>query len=184
MTVVLLTNTKLFSEVLFATACQTYLYSANSYAHRGKLGVAVTGLKTVIIYGQKQKLLSTCKVEPQTKFSVTAANFLTFYDDANQCWGVMFGSEKDLETFQLNIALVKVTLSDMPIKEQGNFVQSDSKVVAQTDKLRVSCDGYVINDEKLGAQFDSEDSLKITLNSPELSRKWLNLLIGSSETGL
>ena len=179
-----MTNTPTISEVLFAAVCQTYIYNKNAYTPKGKLGVAITGLKSVIIYGQKQKLISACKIEPHTAFSITAPTFLTYYDDLQQCWGLMFTSEKDLETFQLNITLVKLTFSNTSIKEQGNFVQSDSKIVAETDTLNVSYDAFVVKDEKLGPQFDSEDLLKCTINSATQTRQWLKLLAGSLESGI
>ena len=170
--------------MLFASVCQTYLYQDNTYNPKGKLGIALTGSKSVIIYGQKQRVVSNCKLSGETQFTITAANFLTYYDDAQQCWGVMFSGENDLETFLMKVSVVKFGLGQKLLKQQINFVKDASKAVGRTDNVTVAYNGHLIDNDQLGIQFDTKDSFVVKLGTPTVIKGWVESLPDCVEGGV
>ncbi|KAL5267002.1 hypothetical protein ACHWQZ_G004145 [Mnemiopsis leidyi] len=172
------------SGVLFASVCQTYLYQDNTYNPKGKLGVALTGSKSVIIYGQKQRVVSNCKLAADTQFTITAANFLTYYDDVQQCWGVMFSGDNDLETFLMKVSVVKFGFGQKLLKQQINFVKDTSRTVGGTDSVTVAYNGHLIDNDQLGVQFDTNDSFQVKLSAPTVIKGWVESLPDCVETGV
>ena len=56
--------------------------------------------------------------------------------------------------------------------------------MAGTDDVTVSYTGWLVEQERLGAQFDSSDSFLVRLSAPSVIRGWLDTLPGCSESGV
>eukprot|EP00116_Pleurobrachia_bachei_P019087 sb/3479349/ len=170
------------SGVLFASVCHTYLSVNNNFASRGKLGVAITGAKTIIIYGQKQRVVSSCQIKSDTKINITAANFASYYDDQQQCWGVMF--EKDFSTFLEQFAVARFTADRSLSKQLLAFTPADKCSVSSTDNVTLSYRGWIFQNDKLSStEFDSNDCFVARLAARTIIPGWVELLPGCLVTG-
>ena len=117
-------------------------------------------------------------------FTITAANFLTYYDDAQQCWAVMFTNENDLETFLQKVSVVKFGLGKKLSKQQVNFVKDKSKSVGTTDNVTVGYVGHLIENDQLGTQFDTNESFLVKLSAPTVIKGWVEALPQCIEGGV
>ncbi|KAI2664647.1 FK506-binding protein 15 [Labeo rohita] len=142
--------------VLFATAVHAFSFVNGQYVKQGKIGAAVLGNHVtkeykILLYGSKQKQITTARIHRGFVLTVQPCNYVTFYDDQQQNWSVMFDSEKSRPEFCKEVCVAwwnSEALSDSLVTQ--DLVQGEGQAVNIGDTVEVAYSGWLLQNHALG----------------------------------
>uniref|UniRef100_A0A8C1J1D0 peptidylprolyl isomerase n=1 Tax=Cyprinus carpio TaxID=7962 RepID=A0A8C1J1D0_CYPCA len=173
--------------VLFATAVHAFSFVNGQYVKQGKIGAAVLGNHVtkeykILLYNSKQKQISTARIHRGFVLTVQPCNYVTFYDDQQQNWSLMFDLAKSRPEFckevilKLNYSLVTQDL-----------VQGEGQAVDVGDTVEVAYSAWLLQNHSLGQVFDSnlgkEKLLRVKLGAGKAQRGWEDGMLGMQKGG-
>ncbi|EEB17708.1 leucine-rich repeat flightless-interacting protein, putative [Pediculus humanus corporis] len=122
------------STVIFYKPVQAYKYENKVYIHQGLTGIVITRNHMshnydIILYKPSKETLVTIGITKFFTLTVSANNYVSFYDSNNQNWSIMFQSSNDLEEFlekSFTNSFVDVTYSTFSLDEQSVIAIKDN----------------------------------------------------------
>ncbi|XP_050965038.1 LOW QUALITY PROTEIN: FK506-binding protein 15 [Labeo rohita] len=179
--------------VLFATAVHAFSFVNGQYVKQGKIGAAVLGNHVtkeykILLYGSKQKQITTARIHRGFVLTVQPCNYVTFYDDQQQNWSVMFDSEKSRPEFCKEVCVAwwnSEALSDSLVTQ--DLVQGEGQAVNIGDTVEVAYSGWLLQNHALGQVFDSnlgkEKLQRVKLGAGKALRGWEDGMLGMQKGG-
>ncbi|KAL1275089.1 hypothetical protein QQF64_027903 [Cirrhinus molitorella] len=147
--------------VLFATAVHAFSFVNGQYVKQGKIGAAVLGNHVtkeykILLYGSKQKQITTARIHCGFVLTVHPCNYVTFYDDQQQNWSLMFDSEKSKPEFCKKVCVARWNSEDSSDSlVTQDLVQGEGQAVDIGDTVEVAYFGWLLQNHSLGQLFDS-----------------------------
>lgn len=110
---------------------------------------------------------------------MTEKNFVSFYDDAQNCWGVMFDNEVEISKFLCLTTICK--LGDTTVKQDLSKVSNTDKIATLGSTITVSYTGWLVENDAIGKKFDANNSYSFKLGAGNVIRGWDEALVGCHE---
>ncbi|XP_042580108.1 FK506-binding protein 15 isoform X2 [Cyprinus carpio] len=179
--------------VLFATAVHAFSFVNGQYVKQGKIGAAVLGNHVtkeykILLYNSKQKQISTARIHRGFVLTVQPCNYVTFYDDQQQNWSLMFDLAKSRPEFCKEVCMARwnsEALSDSLVTQ--DLVQGEGQAVDVGDTVEVAYSAWLLQNHSLGQVFDSnlgkEKLLRVKLGAGKAQRGWEDGMLGMQKGG-
>ncbi|XP_039514485.1 FK506-binding protein 15 isoform X2 [Pimephales promelas] len=179
--------------VQFATAVHAFCFVNGQYVKQGKLGAAVLGNHVtkeykILLYGSKQKQITTARIYRGFVLTVQPCNYVTFYDDQQQSWSLMFDSEKSRPEFCKEVCVARWNSdasSDTLISQ--DLAQGEGQAVDVGDSVEVAYSGWLLQNHSLGQIFVSnlgkEKLQRVKLGASKALRGWEDGMLGMQKGG-
>ncbi|XP_077096648.1 FK506-binding protein 15 isoform X2 [Siphateles boraxobius] len=179
--------------VLFATAVHAFCFVNGQYVKQGKIGAAVLGNHVtkeykILLYGSKQKQITTATIYRGFVLTVQPCNYVTFYDDQQQSWSLLFDSEKSRPDFCKEVCVARwnsEASSDSLVSQ--DLVQGEGQAVDVGDTVEVAYSGWLLQNHSLGQIFVSnlrkEKLQRIKLGAGKALRGWEDGMLGMQKGG-
>ncbi|XP_048044379.1 FK506-binding protein 15 isoform X3 [Megalobrama amblycephala] len=179
--------------VMFATAVHAFCFVNGQYVKQGKIGAAVLGNHVtkeykILLYGSKQKPITTARIYRGFVLTVQPCNYVTFYDDQQQSWSLMFDSEKSRPEFCKEVCVARwnsEASSDSLVTQ--DLVQGEGQAVDVGDTVEVAYSGWLLQNHSLGQIFDSslgkEKLQRVKLGAGKALRGWEDGMLGMQKGG-
>ncbi|TRZ00592.1 hypothetical protein DNTS_006462 [Danionella cerebrum] len=146
--------------VLYATAVHAFCFVNGQYVKHGKIGAAVLGNRiaqeyNILLYGSKQRHITTAKIHRGFLLTVQPCNYVTFYDDQQQSWSLMFDSGKARPEFCREVCLARWNseASSESLLFQ-DLSPGEGSAVHDGDTVEVALSGWVLQNHSFGQKFD------------------------------
>ncbi|XP_059405264.1 FK506-binding protein 15 [Carassius carassius] len=179
--------------VLFATAVHAFSFVNGQYVKQGKIGAAVLGNHVtkeykILLYNSKQKQISTAQIHRRFALTIKPCNYVTFYDDQQQNWSLMFDSAKSRPEFCKEVCVARwnsEASSDSLVTQ--DLVQGEGQAVDVGDTVEVAYSGRLLQNHSLGQVFDSnlgkEKLQRVKLGAGKAQRGWEEGMLGMQKGG-
>ncbi|XP_016345007.1 FK506-binding protein 15 [Sinocyclocheilus anshuiensis] len=179
--------------VLFAAAVHAFSFVNGQYVKQGKIGAAVLGNHVtkeykILLYDSKQKQISTARIHRGFVLTVQPCSYVTFYDDQQQNWSLMFDSAKSRPEFCKEVCVARwnsEALSDSLVTQ--DLVQGEGEAVDVGDTVEVAYSGWLLQNHSLGQVFDSnlgkEKLQRVKLGAGKAQRGWEDGMLGMQKGG-
>ncbi|XP_016144713.1 FK506-binding protein 15 [Sinocyclocheilus grahami] len=179
--------------VLFAAAVHAFSFVNGQYVKQGKIGAAVLGNHVtkeykILLYDSKQKQISTARIHRGFVLTVQPYNYVTFYDDQQQNWSLMFDSAKSRPEFCKEVCVARwnsEALSDSLVTQ--DLVQGEGQAVDVGDTVEVAYSGWLLQNHSLGQVFDSnlgkEKLQRVKVGAGKAQRGWEDGMLGMQKGG-
>ncbi|XDV20675.1 hypothetical protein PO909_025966 [Leuciscus waleckii] len=179
--------------VLFATAVHAFCFVNGQYVKQGKIGAAVLGNHVtkeykILLYGSKQKQITTARIYRGFVLTVQPCNYVTFYDDQQQSWSLLFDSEKSRPEFCKEVCVARwnsEASSDSLVSQ--DLVQGEGQAVDVGDTVEVAYSGWLLQNHSLGQIFDSnlgkEKLQRVKLGAGKALKGWEDGMLGMQKGG-
>ncbi|KAK7173215.1 hypothetical protein R3I93_003128 [Phoxinus phoxinus] len=179
--------------VLFATAVHAFCFVNGQYVKQGKIGAAVLGNHVtkeykILLYGSKQKQITTARIYRGFVLTVQPCNYVTFYDDQQQSWSLMFDSEKSRPEFCKEVCVARwnsEASSDSVVSQ--DLAQGEGQAVDVGDTVEVAYSGWLLQNHSLGEIFVSnvgkEKLQRVKLGAGKALRGWEDGMLGMQKGG-
>ncbi|KAF4113236.1 FK506-binding protein 15 isoform X2 [Onychostoma macrolepis] len=179
--------------VLFATAVHAFSFVNGQYVKQGKTGAAVLGNHVtkeykILLYDSKQKQISTARIHRGFVLTVQPCNYVTFYDDWQQNWSLMFDSSKSRPEFCKEVCVARwnsEAMSDSLVTQ--DLVQGEGQAVDVGDTVEVAYSGWLLQNHCLGQVFDSnlgkEKLQRVKLGAGKAQSGWEDGMLGMQKGG-
>lgn len=109
----------------------SFCRDGNKYSACGTYGLALihgADCREIMIYKDKQNILTRAKLLPAFIFTLQANNFSTFYDDNKQNWSVRFNTSSESEEFLNELKKIGIQIvKDFKESQQNTEDQCSSK---------------------------------------------------------
>ncbi|XP_056123445.1 FK506-binding protein 15 [Rhinichthys klamathensis goyatoka] len=179
--------------VQFATAVHAFCFVNGQYVKQGKIGAAVLGNHVtkeykILLYGSKQKQITTARIYRGFVLTVQPCNYVTFYDDQQQSWSLMFDSEKSRPEFCKEVCVARwnsEASSDSLVSQ--DLAQGEGQAVDVGDSVEVAYSGWLLQNHSLGQIFVSnlgkEKLQRVKLGAGKALRGWEDGMLGMQKGG-
>ncbi|XP_043094927.1 FK506-binding protein 15 [Puntigrus tetrazona] len=179
--------------VLFATAVHAFSFVNGQYVKQGKIGAAVLGNHVskeykILLYTNKQKQISAARIHRGFVLTVQPCNYVTFYDDQQQNWSLMFDSARSRSEFCKEVCVARwnsEASSDSLVTQ--DLVQGEGQAVDVGDTVEVAYSGWLLQNHSLGQAFESnlgkEKLLRVKLGSGKAQKGWEDGMLGMQKGG-
>ncbi|XP_067294787.1 FK506-binding protein 15 [Pseudorasbora parva] len=179
--------------VLYATAVHAFCFVNGQYVKQGKIGAAVLGNHIskeykILLYGNKQKQITTARIYRGFVLTIQPCNYVTFYDDQQQSWSLMFDSEKSRPEFCKEVCVARwnsEASSDSLVTQ--DLVQGEGQAVDVGDTVEVAYSGCLLQNHCLGQIFDSnlgkEKLQRVKLGAGKAQWGWEDGMLGMQKGG-
>ncbi|KAM0731858.1 FK506-binding protein 15 [Formica fusca] len=133
-------------EILIAKAVHAFKLQNGQYASVGKLGLALTGnvttmLYQIILYKTKQEYVSIATVTRDFLYTVQANNYASYYDNNNENWSILFENNESYLEFGIEIGLARY----FAVQERGeNVIYQDLAPASNKDMIAKEGDNICI----------------------------------------
>ncbi|XP_051981318.1 FK506-binding protein 15 isoform X2 [Xyrauchen texanus] len=179
--------------VLFATPVHVFIFLNGQYVKRGKMGAAVLGNHVtkeykILLYGSKQKQITTARIHRGFVLTVQPFNYVTFYDDQQQNWSLMFDSEKSRSEFCKEVCIARwnsESLADSLVTQ--DLVHGEGPAIDVGDTVEVAFTGWLFQNHSLRQIFDSnlgkEKLQRVKLGAGKALKGWEEGMLGMQKGG-
>ncbi|XP_042158560.1 FK506-binding protein 15 isoform X2 [Oncorhynchus tshawytscha] len=180
-------------SVLLATAVHAFRFVNGQYTKQGKVGAAILGNHPtreymILLYGSKQKPITTAKIHLGFIFTVQPGNYGTFYDDLRHNWSLMFESEKAGVDFCKELCVARwnsETTVDTLLTQ--DLLLGEGPAVDYGDTVEVAFTGWLLQNHNIGQMFDSnvgkDKLLRVKLGTGKAIKGLEDGMLGMQKTG-
>ncbi|XP_074654380.1 FK506-binding protein 15-like isoform X2 [Tubulanus polymorphus] len=178
------------TAILKACAVHAYKLVNGAYVSQGQVGSAILANHKekdfkILLYYSKQQQLTHARVTSNLTLTVQPNNYLSFYDEKQVNWSLMFPSEQNISDFLKQVALCKASFSnnssligqDLTLGEGGGLERDDSVEVRYT--------GWLLVNFTFGDVFDtntnSDKLFRFRVGKGKVIRGWDEGVVGMSK---
>ncbi|XP_051547033.1 FK506-binding protein 15-like isoform X2 [Myxocyprinus asiaticus] len=179
--------------VLFATPVHAFIFLNGQYVKQGKMGAAVLGNHVtkeykILLYGSKQKQITTARIHRGFVLTVQPFNYVTFYDDQQQNWSLMFDSEKSRSEFCKEVCIARWNSEFLPDSlVTQDLVHGEGQAIDVGDTVEVAFSGWLFQNHSLRQIFDSnlgkEKLQRVKLGAGKALKGWEEGMLGMQKGG-